>query len=99
MLGLDRLKLDGDLFARDDIGAKVDVTERTRTDLASNSVLVANTKILGSMLAECLTGEDSNADGVRGEQSNACQEWRLNRARRCHLGLTAHVIEIARAIV
>jgi hypothetical protein len=29
VLGLDRLKLDGDLLTGDDVGAEVDITERT----------------------------------------------------------------------
>jgi hypothetical protein len=46
MLGLDALELDGDLFARDDVGAEVDITERTGTDLATDPVFVADTKVL-----------------------------------------------------
>jgi hypothetical protein len=46
VLGLDGLEFDGNLFARDDVGAKIDVTEATAADLAANTVLVTNTKIL-----------------------------------------------------
>jgi hypothetical protein len=46
VLGLDALKLDGNLFTRDNVGTEVDVTEGTTTDLAADAVLVANAKIL-----------------------------------------------------
>ena len=46
MLGLDRLKLDGDLLAGDDVGPQVDIAERPRTDLATDAVLVTDAKIL-----------------------------------------------------
>lgn len=46
VLGLDRLKLDGNLLAGDDVGAQVDITERTRTDLSTDAVLVTDSKIL-----------------------------------------------------
>lgn len=45
MLGLDRLQLNGDLFARDDIGSEIDVTEGTRADLPTDTVLITDTKI------------------------------------------------------
>lgn len=45
MLGLDGLKLDGNLFTRDDVDAEVDVTEGTRTNLLTDAVLAADTKI------------------------------------------------------
>jgi len=46
VLGLDGLKLDGNLFARDDVGTKINVTERTAANLATDTVLVADAKIL-----------------------------------------------------
>jgi hypothetical protein len=46
VLGLDRLKLDGNLFTRDDVGAEVDVTEAATSDLTTDAVLVADAKIL-----------------------------------------------------
>lgn len=46
MLGLDALELDGDLFSRDNVGAKVDVTEGARSDLSADTVLVTDTQIL-----------------------------------------------------
>jgi hypothetical protein len=46
MLCLDALKLNGNLFTGDDVGSKVDVTETTTTNLATNTVFVTNTKIL-----------------------------------------------------
>ena len=46
VLSLDGLKLDGNLFARDYVGSKVDVTERTATNLATDTVLVTDAKIL-----------------------------------------------------
>lgn len=42
MLGLDALELDGDLLSGDDVGSKVDVTERARSDLAPDAVLVTD---------------------------------------------------------
>lgn len=46
VLGLDAFELDGNFFARDDVGAQVDVAERTGTDLATDAVLVTDAKIL-----------------------------------------------------
>lgn len=46
VLGLDTLKLDGDLFTGDDVGSKVDITKTSATDLSANTVFVANAKIL-----------------------------------------------------
>lgn len=46
VLGLDALKLDGNLFARDDVGAKVDVTEAAGANLAANAVLIAHSEVL-----------------------------------------------------
>jgi hypothetical protein len=46
VLCLDGLKLDGNLFTRDDIGTKVDITEAAASDFTTNAVLVADTKIL-----------------------------------------------------
>ena len=46
VLGLDRLKLDGNLFTRDDVGAEVDIAEAATSDLTTDAVLVADAKIL-----------------------------------------------------
>lgn len=46
VLGLDRLKLDGNLFTRDDVGAEIDITEAATSDLTTDAVLVADTEIL-----------------------------------------------------
>jgi hypothetical protein len=46
VLGLDGLELDGDLFAGNDVGAQVDVSERATTNLSTDAVLVANPKVL-----------------------------------------------------
>ena len=46
VLGLDRLKLDGNFFTRDDISAEVDITEAATSDLTTDAVLVADAKIL-----------------------------------------------------
>lgn len=46
MLGLDALKLDGNLLAGDDVGSQVDVTERAGSDLASDAVFVTDAKVL-----------------------------------------------------
>jgi hypothetical protein len=46
VLGLDRLKLDCNLFTRDDIGTEVDITEAATTNFAADAVLVADAKIL-----------------------------------------------------
>lgn len=48
VLGLDRLKLDGNLFTGDDVGAEVDITEAATSDLTTDAVLVADTKIHSS---------------------------------------------------
>lgn len=42
MLGLDALELDGDLLSGDDVGSQVNVTERARSDLASDAVFVTD---------------------------------------------------------
>lgn len=46
VLGFDGLELDGDLFARDDVGSEVDVSETTTTNLTTDAVLVSDAKIL-----------------------------------------------------
>jgi len=46
MLGLDRLKLDGNLFTRNDVGSEVDVTEGAASDLTTDAVFITNAKIL-----------------------------------------------------
>lgn len=46
VLGLDALELDGNLFSRDDVGAEVDITERTRSDFSADTVLVTDAQIL-----------------------------------------------------
>lgn len=46
VFGLDRLKLDGNLFTGDDVGAQVDITERTGTNLSADAVLVTDSEIL-----------------------------------------------------
>jgi hypothetical protein len=46
VLGLDGLKLDGDFFTRDNVGSEVDVTETSTSDLTTNTVLIADAKIL-----------------------------------------------------
>lgn len=46
MLGLDRLKLDGNLFTRDDVCAQVNVTERATANLAADTILITDPKIL-----------------------------------------------------
>ena len=43
VLGLDTFKLDGDFFSRDDVGAQVDITETSTTDLAADAVFVPDT--------------------------------------------------------
>jgi hypothetical protein len=46
VLGLDALELDSNLFTWDYVGSEVDVAERATTDLPTDTVLVANAKIL-----------------------------------------------------
>lgn len=46
MLRLNGFELDGNFFARDDVGAKVDIAEGTGTNLAANTVLVTDAEIL-----------------------------------------------------
>ena len=42
MFGLDGFQLDGNLFARDNVGAQVDIAETPAPDLRSDTVLVAD---------------------------------------------------------
>ena len=46
MLRLGALELDGDLFSRDNISAQVDVAERARADLSTDTVLVTDAEVL-----------------------------------------------------
>lgn len=46
MLGLDGFELDGNLLARDDVGAQVDVAEAARANLAADAVLVTDAEVL-----------------------------------------------------
>jgi hypothetical protein len=46
VLRLDALELDGNLLARDDVGAQVNIAERPRTDLTTDTVLVPDAEIL-----------------------------------------------------
>jgi hypothetical protein len=46
MLGLDGFQFDGNFFPRYDVRSKVDVTEASTADLASNAVFVPNAEIL-----------------------------------------------------
>jgi hypothetical protein len=46
VLGLDTLELDGNLFARDDVGSEVDITKTTTADLSSDTVFITDAKIL-----------------------------------------------------
>jgi hypothetical protein len=46
MLSLDALKFDGNLLARDDVSAKINVTKTATTDLTANPILVTDTEIL-----------------------------------------------------
>jgi hypothetical protein len=45
-LGLDALKLDGNLLGRDDVFSEVDFTEAAATDLTTDTVFVTDAKIL-----------------------------------------------------
>lgn len=53
VLGLDGLELDGDLLARGEVRAQVDVSERARPDLPTQSVLLAHPQFHG---CECCCG-------------------------------------------
>lgn len=46
VLGLDALQLDGDFFARDDVGSQVHVAEGSGADLAANPVFVTDSEVL-----------------------------------------------------
>lgn len=46
VLGLDALELDSDLFARDDVGAQVDITKGSGPNLAADAVFVTDSEIL-----------------------------------------------------
>lgn len=50
MLGLDRLELDRNLLAGNDVRAQVDVSEGTRPDFTANTVFITDAKILLNML-------------------------------------------------
>jgi hypothetical protein len=52
VLGLDALKLDGDLLARDDIGAEVNITEGAATDLTTDAIFITDAKILGGEVCQ-----------------------------------------------
>lgn len=46
VLSLDRLELDGNLFARDDIGSEVNISKTTTADLPADTVFISDAKIL-----------------------------------------------------
>jgi len=46
MLSLHALKLDGNLFTRDDVCTQVDISEAAAADLPTDAVLVTDAKIL-----------------------------------------------------
>jgi hypothetical protein len=51
MLCRHTLELDGNAFVRDDVGALVDIAERSRSDPGIDSVFVPDTKLL-SLVSE-----------------------------------------------
>ncbi len=55
VLGLDGFELDGNFFARDDVGAQVNISKTTTADLPTDTVLVTNTQILQIPLASRLS--------------------------------------------
>lgn len=66
MLGLDALELDGDLLTRDDVGSEVDVSERSATNLAADTVLVADAEILHTRVST-LRSFKIRPDSARGD--------------------------------
>ena len=56
LLGFDRFKFDGDLFARDDVDAEIDVSEGAGSNLLADSVLASHTKIHGRHSPEVSDG-------------------------------------------
>jgi hypothetical protein len=50
VLGLDRLKLDGNLLSRNYVCSEVDVAKGARADLAANPVFITDAKILNSKM-------------------------------------------------
>lgn len=74
MLSLDRLKLDSNLFTRDDVGTKVDITKGTTTDLSTNAVFITHAKILqrDERLALCNDDDVSNVINGSGKRARAC---------------------------
>jgi hypothetical protein len=50
VLGLDALKLDSDLLARNNVSTEIDVTERAGANLSADAVLVADAKILQRLI-------------------------------------------------
>jgi len=55
VLGLDRLELDGNLLAGDDVGAEVNIAEGAGTDLAADTVLVTDAEILCGLVSIALS--------------------------------------------
>lgn len=51
MLGLDRLKFDGNLLSRYDVGPKVDVTETAAADFAPDAVFIPDAKVLETQMS------------------------------------------------
>jgi len=62
VLGLDTLELDSNLFARDDVGSEVDITETTTADLSSDTVFITDAKIHSSHLEGLRGGLVVSAD-------------------------------------
>ncbi len=59
MLRLHRLQFDGDFLSRDNVGAQINVAERTRADLSTDSVFVADAEILLSIISTSLSSDSS----------------------------------------
>jgi hypothetical protein len=59
VLGLNALKLDGNLFTGDNVGTEVDVTETATTDLTTDAVFVAYAKILQREVSMLLSSKGS----------------------------------------
>lgn len=88
VLGLDALELDGNLLAGDDVGAEVNITEGTRTDLATDAVLVTDTKILPLSLAMC---------SYSWERAARWTDWALSARAYMAPGKTVSIVEMNRS--
>jgi hypothetical protein len=75
IFGLDALELDGNLLARDDVRANVDVSKGARTDLVANEVLFSN--------AKNLRGGNVSYGSIVVREDTIVKKTKKDRAKRC----------------